>query len=58
VRQGAPGLSRPAIALPTTGQPNPKVDTPAPNTTESVNDLRLQIRELTNANLELREQLK
>jgi FtsZ-binding cell division protein ZapB len=26
--------------------------------TESVNDLRLQIRELTNANLDLRSQLK
>jgi predicted RNase H-like nuclease (RuvC/YqgF family) len=35
-----------------------KSDTSATKTTESVNDLRLQIRELTNANLELRSQQK
>ena len=35
-----------------------KADTAATNATESVNDLRLQIRELTNANLDLRAQLK
>ena len=35
-----------------------KANTKATNATESVNDLRLQIRELTNANLDLRSQLK
>lgn len=58
VPQGAPGPSRPPIALATTGQLDPKVDTSAPSMTESVTDLRLQIRELTNANLDLRTQLK
>jgi predicted RNase H-like nuclease (RuvC/YqgF family) len=35
-----------------------KADTAATNATESVNDLRLQMRDLTNANLDLRSQLK
>ena len=35
-----------------------KADTAAKNVTESMDDLRLQIRELTNANLDLRSQLK
>ena len=35
-----------------------KADPAVPNATDSVNDLRLQIRELTSANLDLRSQLK
>lgn len=58
VPQGAPDSSRPLIALPATGQPALKADTATTNATESVNDLRLQLRELTNANLDLRAQLK
>lgn len=58
VPQAVTGSSRPQVALPTAGQPALKADTPATNATESVNDLRLQIRELTNANLDLRSQLK
>ena len=58
VPQAAAGSSRPQVALPAVGQPALKADTAATNTTESVNDLRLQIRELTNANLDLRSQLK
>jgi hypothetical protein len=50
--------SRPQVTLPATGQPTMKADTAATNMTESVNDLRLQLRELTNANLDLRSQLK
>ncbi len=46
------------VAVPAAGQPAVKADTMVPNATESVNDLRLQIRELTNANLDLRAQLK
>lgn len=56
--QAVTGSSRPPNALPTTGQPALKADTAATNAPESVNDLRLQIRELTNANLDLRSQLK
>lgn len=58
VAPAAAGSSRPQVALPAAGQPALKADTSATNTTESVNDLRLQIRELTNANLDLRSQLK
>ncbi len=54
----AAGSSQPQAALPATGQPTMKADTAATNVTESVNDLRLQLRELTNANLDLRSQLK
>ena len=50
--------SPPQVTLPATGQPTMKTDTAATNMTESVNDLRLQLRELTNANLDLRSQLK
>jgi len=56
--QAAMGSSRSQVALPAAGQPALKADTSATNATESVNDLRLQIRELTNANLDLRAQLK
>ena len=58
VPQPATGSSRPEVALPAAGQPAMKADTSATNATESVNDLRLQIRELTNANLDLRSQQK
>ena len=58
VPQAATGSSRPQTALPAAGQPALKADTSATNATESVNDLRLQIRELTSANLDLRSQLK
>jgi hypothetical protein len=50
--------SRSRVAVSPAGQPALKADTSAPNATESVNDLRLQIRELTSANLDLRSQLK
>ena len=58
VPQAATGSSRPQVPLPAAGQPALKADTAATNATESVNDLRLQMRELTNANLDLRSQLK
>lgn len=58
VPQGAKSSSRPQVTLPAAGQPALKADTPATNAAESMNDLRLQIRELTNANLDLRSQLK
>jgi hypothetical protein len=58
VPQAATGSSRTQVALPAAGQPALKADTAATNATESVNDLRLQMRELTNANLDLRSQLK
>lgn len=58
VPQPAAGSSQPQATLSATGQPSMKTDTVATNVTESVNDLRLQIRELTNANLDLRSQLK
>src|SRR5437868_14380188 len=52
------GSSRSQIPPPVVGKPAIKGDTSATNTTESVNDLRLQIRELTNANIDLRSQQK
>jgi predicted RNase H-like nuclease (RuvC/YqgF family) len=58
VPQAATSSSRPQVAPPATGQPALKADTSATNATESVNDLRLQIRELTNGNLDLRSQLR
>jgi hypothetical protein len=58
VPQAATGSSRPQVALPAVPQPSLKADTAATNAPESVNDLRLQLRELTNANLDLRSQLK
>jgi hypothetical protein len=42
----------------TAGQPALKDDSPATHGTESLNDLHLRIRELTNANVNLRSQLK
>lgn len=56
--RSATGSSRTQVALPAAGQLALKGDTAAPNETESVSDLRLQLRELTNANLDLRAQLK
>jgi hypothetical protein len=50
--------SRRQVAVPASGQPVVKADTSATNATEPVNDLRLQIRELTSANLDLRSQIK
>ena len=58
VPQAATGSSRPEVATPAIPQSSLKAATAATNVTESVNDLRLQIRELTNANLDLRSQLK
>jgi hypothetical protein len=54
----APGSPPPQAALPTAGQPAVKSDTSATSGTESASDLRLQIRELTNANLDLRAHQK
>ena len=58
VPQAVTGSSRSLVTLPAAGQPALKADTAATDVTESVNDLRLQLRELTNANLDLRAQLK
>ena len=58
VPQAAAVSSHPQAARPATGQPTMNADTTEKNVAESVNDLRLQIRELTNANLDLRAQLK
>lgn len=58
VPQAAAGSSRPPVATPAVSQPSFKADTPGTNAPESVNDLRLQLRDLTNANLDLRSQLK
>ena len=58
VPQPATGSSRPQVALPAAGQATLNADTSATNATESWNDLRLQMRELTDANLDLRSQLK
>jgi hypothetical protein len=58
VPQAAIGSSHPQVATPGTPQPSLKADTAGTNVTESVNDLRLQLRDLTNANLDLRSQLK
>ena len=52
------GLPRPAGSPQSSGQSTLKADTSGTSTTETVNDLRLQIRELTSANLDLRGQLK
>lgn len=54
----ATGSSRPPVVPPAAGQSGLKADTSGANPTETVNDLRLQIRELTSANLDLRGQLK
>ncbi len=58
VPQATTGSSRPQVALPAGGQLAIKADGSTTDTTESVNDLRLQIRELNNANLDLKSQLK
>ncbi len=49
---------RSQVALPVAGQTAAKAETPRQNSTEHVEDLHLQIRELTNANQDLRGQLK
>ena len=56
--QSATGSARSQVVLPAAGQAALKADTAATSATDSVNDLRLQLRELTNANLDLRAQLK
>ncbi len=58
VPPAATNSSHREVAAPAVGQPMGKANTSATNATESVNDLRLQIRELTSANLDLRSQLK
>ena len=58
VPQSATSSSRLQVVLPAAGLPALKADTAAMGSTESVNDLRLQLRELTDANLGLRAQLK
>ena len=50
--------SHPQVTLPATGQPTLKADNSATQVTDSANDVRLQIRELTKANLDLRSQLE
>ena len=56
--QAGEGSSHPPVPMPAGGQSALKGDSAATDTTESVNDLRLQIKELNNANLDLRSQLK
>jgi cell division protein FtsB len=56
--QSATSSSRSQVVLPAAGLPALKADTAATVATESVNDLRSQLRELTNDNLDLRAQLK
>lgn len=58
VPQSATSSSRSQVVPPAAGLPALKVDTAATGATESVNDLRVQLGELTNANLDLRAQLK
>ena len=50
--------SRQKAAVPATGQPALKADSSMPRAADSESDLRLQLRELTNANLDLRTQMK
>jgi FtsZ-binding cell division protein ZapB len=52
------GSVRPHVIQPVAGSPMVQADPSVPHATESVNDLRLQIGELKNANLDLRSQLK
>ncbi|WP_455389160.1 hypothetical protein [Petrachloros mirabilis] len=56
--QAAPEAPPPQAALPTAEQPAVSSNSSATSTQESASDLRLQIRELTNANLDLRAQQK
>lgn len=58
IPQSTASSSRSQVPLPASGQPALKADTTTTIAPESVNDLRLQVRELTNANLDLRAQLK
>lgn len=58
VPQVATDSARSQVALPVAGQTAAKAETPRQNSTEHVDDLHLQIRELTNANQDLRGQLK
>jgi hypothetical protein len=56
--QAGEGSSRPPVTMPVGGQLAIKSDSSTTDMTESVNNLRLQIRELNNANLDLKSQLK
>ena len=56
--QAGEGSSRPPVTMPVGGQLAIKADSSTTDMTESVNNLRLQIRELNNANLDLKSQLK
>ena len=56
--QAGEGSSRPSVTMPVAGQLAIKADSSTTDMTESVNNLRLQIRELNNANLDLKSQLK
>ena len=56
--QAGEGSSRPPVTMPVGGQLAIKADSSTTDMTESVNNLRLQIRELNNANRDLRSQLK
>jgi hypothetical protein len=58
IPQSTASSSRSQVPLPASDQPALKADTTTTIAPESVNDLRLQVRELTNANLDLRAQLK
>jgi len=54
----AEGSSHPEVTMPAGEPPTLKAGSSATDAAESVNDLRLQIRELNNANLDLQSQLK
>ena len=56
--QASPDSPHPQAALPAAGQPAVKSNASTMSAQESASDLRLQIRELTNANLDLRAQQK
>jgi hypothetical protein len=58
VPQSTTSSSRSQVVLPAAGLSASKADAASTGATESVNDLRVQLRELTNANLDLRAQLK
>jgi hypothetical protein len=56
--QSATSSSRPQVVLPAAGLTASKADAASTGETASVNDLRVQLRELTNANLDLQAQQK
>jgi hypothetical protein len=58
VPQTTTGSSRPQVTTPVVPQPSLNADTAATSAPESLNNLRLQLRELTKDNLDLRSQLK